>query len=58
VNDGDSILEAARIQSRWRLSFWDALIVQAAMKGRCETLLSEDLAHGQSIETLTIQNPF
>ncbi len=40
------------------LSFWDALIVEAAVRGGAEQLLTEDLQHGQRIESLTVVNPF
>lgn len=46
------------IQSRYQLSFYDSLIISASLQGGCRTLFSEDLQHGQQIETLTIQNPF
>jgi predicted nucleic acid-binding protein len=34
------------------------LIVASALSAGCKTLLTEDLQHGQVIETLTISNPF
>ena len=43
VNDGRSVLDAIDIQSRYRLSFWDALIVQAAERAGAAKLYSEDL---------------
>lgn len=58
VNDGDSILEAASLVSRYRFSFWDCLIIQAALKSGCNILLSEDLSDSQVIESLQIRNPF
>lgn len=58
INDGPAVLAAIDIQSRYRLSFWDSLIVQAALRGTAAVLLSEDLAHGQVIQGVTIQNPF
>jgi predicted nucleic acid-binding protein len=58
VNDGDSILEAASLVSRYRFSFWDCLIIQAALKCGCNILLSEDLSDSQVIESLQIRNPF
>ncbi len=39
-------------------SFWDALIVEAALQSGCAQLLSEDMHDGLVIESLTIQNPF
>ena len=47
-----------QIQARYRLAFYDALIVAAALEAGCRTLLSEDLQHGQTIERLAIKNPF
>jgi predicted nucleic acid-binding protein len=49
---------ALDVQSRWRFSFYDSLIVAAALNAGCKQLLSEDLQHGQRIETLTVRNPF
>ena len=46
------------IRSRYRFSFYDSLIVAAALEAGCHTLYSEDLRHGQQIEGLTITNPF
>lgn len=39
-------------------SFWDALIVEAALAGGANRLLTEDLQHGQEIEGLRVENPF
>lgn len=49
---------ALDVQQRWQFSFYDALIVAAALEAGCTRLLSEDLQHGQRIESLTIENPF
>ena len=46
------------LQARWKFSFYDALIVAAALEAGCKRLLSEDLQHGQRIEGLRIENPF
>ncbi len=46
------------IQSRYQYGFYDALIIAAALEAGCTRLLSEDLQHGQKIESLTIENPF
>lgn len=46
------------IQERYRFGCYDALIVAAALEAGCKRLLSEDLQHGQKIETLRIENPF
>jgi predicted nucleic acid-binding protein len=39
-------------------AFYDALIVAAASRAGCVTLYSEDMQHGQTIDGLTIRNPF
>lgn len=50
--------EALRLHSRHSLSWYDALIVAAAMEGQCEVLYSEDLQHGRSFAGVSITNPF
>jgi predicted nucleic acid-binding protein len=49
---------AIEIQTRYRYSFYDALIIAAALEAGCTRLLSEDMQHGQRIEGMTIENPF
>jgi predicted nucleic acid-binding protein len=46
ANSAESILRALEIEKRFQLSFWDAMIVQAAKTAGCEVLYSEDLSHG------------
>jgi predicted nucleic acid-binding protein len=46
------------IAARYRFSWYDSLIVAAALASGCETLYTEDLQHGQRIEGLTVVNPF
>jgi len=46
------------LRQRWQLSFYDALIVAAALEAGCKRLLSEDLQQGQRIEGLRVENPF
>lgn len=58
VNDGSSVLAAVDIHKRLGFSFWDALIVQAALKGGASRLLTEDLTHGQKVDGLRIEDPF
>ncbi len=58
INDGDSILAAIDIYNRYKLSFWDSMIVQAAVRGGAEVLLSEDMSDGQIIHGVRISNPF
>ena len=47
-----------RIQARYGFSFYDSLMVAAALEAGCTTLYSEDMQDGQQIEGLTIRNPF
>ncbi len=56
--DTDRILAAVRKSRTLGLSFRDALIVEAALAGGADCLLSEDMRHGQVIEGLRIENPF
>jgi predicted nucleic acid-binding protein len=58
VNDGAALLEAIEIEQRYQLSFWDALIVQAANTGSAEVLYSEDLNAGQRYGEVRVENPF
>ena len=51
-------MEALRVTSRYRLSWYDSLIVAAAIQADCSTLLSEDLQHGLRIGDLRVENPF
>ncbi len=58
VNDGENILRAADLQIKYHFSFWDSLILQAAVASKSEILLSEDFQDRQLIESVTILNPF
>lgn len=49
---------ALEIKARHRLSYWDAAIVAAAQALGCDTLYSEDMAHGMTIGATRIVNPF
>ncbi|SEF39750.1 PIN domain-containing protein [Nitrosomonas ureae] len=46
------------LQQRYGFSFYDALIVAAALESGCIRLYTEDLQHGQKIDGLLIENPF
>ena len=52
------ILEAAELEQRQSLSFWDALIIVAAARSGADRILSEDLQHGRTIDGVRIENPF
>ena len=51
-------LDALHLQSRYRLSWYDSLIVAAAIQAQCQVLMTEDLQHGQQFGDLRIENPF
>jgi predicted nucleic acid-binding protein len=56
--DASLMAMARQIESRCRLSWWDALIVAAAKAQHCGVLYSEDLQHGATIDGVRICNPF
>lgn len=56
--DTTLILAAISRCRRESFSFWDALIVEAALSAGADRLLTEDLRHGQVIEGLRVENPF
>jgi predicted nucleic acid-binding protein len=49
---------ALRIGEKYHFSWYDSLIVAAALEAQCSLLYSEDLQHQQKIEDLQIENPF
>lgn len=54
-----AILERGwKVQDRYQLSFWDALIVAAAKASGCRYLLTEDLQAGQDLDGVLVINPF
>lgn len=52
------ILDATALEERARMSFWDALIVEAARRAGATRLVSEDLQDGRRIAGIAIENPF
>jgi predicted nucleic acid-binding protein len=56
--DIDLQLRARDIQLRYRLSWWDSLIVAAAQAQNCALLLSEDMQDRAMYGSVTIRNPF
>ena len=53
VNDASSVIRAAEIEERYQISFWDALIVDAAIASGASVLWTEDLNHGQRFGSRT-----
>lgn len=58
AEDADMVLRAVRRHQEMSLSFWDALIVEAALKAGADRLFTEDMQHGQVIEGMRVENPF
>jgi predicted nucleic acid-binding protein len=50
--------EALRLGAKFRLAWCDSLVVAAALEAQCDVLYSEDLQHGQHLESVTVTNPF
>jgi predicted nucleic acid-binding protein len=57
VNTADSIVNALGMESRYQISFWDALIVHAAQISRSAILYTEDLNDGQVFGSVRVINP-
>ena len=57
VNTGESVLEALEIEGRHGVSFWDALVIQAAESSGSAVLYSEDLSHGHTYGSVRVVNP-
>lgn len=49
---------AFAIEDRYQLSWWDSLIVAAAMQQGCSDLISEDLQDGQDFDGVRVLDPF
>ncbi len=57
VNTPESVLQALEIEVRHEISFWDALVLQAAESAGAGVLYSEDLATGHHYGTIQVVNP-
>jgi len=57
TNTAESVLQALDIEMRYKTSFWDALIFQAAESSGASILYSEDLATGQRYGAIQVVNP-
>jgi predicted nucleic acid-binding protein len=58
VNNRESIFRAIDMESRYKISFWDALVLQAAERAGAQTVYSEDLSHGGKYAGMQVVNPF
>lgn len=57
VNRADLVVEALAIEERYKISFWDALILQAAETSGATVLYSEDLSATQNYGSIRVVNP-
>jgi predicted nucleic acid-binding protein len=58
VNGPEATIAALDLETRYRISFWDALVIHAANAAGAEILYSEDLSDGQHYGTTRVRNPF
>ena len=60
VIPSDTALVTAAIEKtiQYKLSIWDAMVIEAAVRSGAQTLYTEDLTHGQRFGELTVANPF
>jgi predicted nucleic acid-binding protein len=56
--DAALVLGARSIEQRYKLNWWDCLIVAAARLQHCDVLYTEDLQHGATLDGVKIVNPF
>ncbi|GGA53786.1 PIN domain-containing protein [Sphingomonas psychrolutea] len=52
------LLTAARLADRYKLQFWDSLIIAVARSSDVEVMLTEDMQDGATIDGMTLLNPF
>jgi len=58
-DSANTLLLASDLRERYKLAYWDSLIVAAALELGCDTLYTEDMQHKQVIDgRLTLINPF
>lgn len=55
---GDSVVAAAELAQKHRLQWWDALILEAALRANADVLVSQDGQHGQRFGKLVVEDPF
>lgn len=59
ATNANLVLDADVLAASEQLSWFDALIAEAAIRGHCDILYSEDFSHGQKLGgRLQVQNPF
>jgi predicted nucleic acid-binding protein len=50
--------QALQLAEQGQVSFWDAMLVATVAEAGCATLLSEDMADGATLGSVTVRNPF
>jgi predicted nucleic acid-binding protein len=56
--DHASIMAAVRLQRRYQLAWYDAMILNSAIESGCSILWTEDFQDGQRFGDLVIRNPY
>ena len=56
--DATLVVRAVDMKERWKLNYWDALILGSAERAGCQTVYSEDLSDGQTYGDVTVRNPY
>ena len=56
--DEPLLRRAREIEERWKLSWWDSMVVAAAQLQDCALLLTEDLQDGAAFGNVTVRSPF
>jgi len=56
--DAALVNAAVATSIRYQLSYWDSLIIEAAVRAGCSQLYSEDLSDGAEYHGVTVRNPF
>lgn len=57
-NTARLLTSAIELHQKAKISFWDAMVVVAAVESGCDRLYTEDLNHGQRFDSVLIVNPF
>ena len=60
VQDMTLVIVEAALATRYRyqLSYWDAAVIESARALGCDTVLSEDMQHGQDYGGVQVIDPF
>jgi len=56
--DQELFMRARQVEQRFRISWWDSMVVAAAQLQDCEVLLTEDLHDGGAFGSLVVRSPF